>query len=887
MGQEWDASAPWTYFADHCDGALGRAVTEGRKAFLAQFPSFATPEAQRAIPDPCAEATFRACVLDHAEAAREPHAATWRLHRDLLHLRRDDAVLRAGRRETVDGAVLGEHALVLRWRDVAGDRLLLLNLGDCRPAGPVAEPVCAPPPGGAWRLVWSSEDPSYGGHGAVAPAPDASAALPGRSAWLFAGGGGLVTPWSAVLPWHGADDPTPLRTREWLVTNGLGGYASGTLLGVATRKHHGLFVPCLPAPRGRVVVVPRVDEELVCEGRVVPLGGAEHVDGLASAAHRHLVEYRHEWHTPAWVFAVAGRRLRKRIVMPWGENATWIEWTLLDGPPLEIRLRPFVSFRQLDAPPGGGEDWPYTVVASRGRCEIHPFEGCPPLRLALRPGGAMVLAPRDDTVCYAEDRDRGYPHVETLHSPGWVTGTLAADAPLALVLGTEPWEALELAPGTIVAAERQRHERLLAQAPPAARDGVPAQLVLAADQFIVFPGSRLEERTVARAAGEEVRTVIAGYHWFTDWGRDTMIALEGLTLCTGRHREARAILTTFARYVVDGLLPNLFPEGQRTARHDTVDATLWWFHAIDRYVTVTGDDGILAELLPVLEDVVAHHLRGTRHGIGVDPADGLLREGEEGLALTWMDARYQGWVVTPRRGKPVEIQALWHNALRCLAGWAAGAGRDGAPYAALADRVAAAFNARFWYVAGGHCFDVVDGPTGDDPSFRPNQIFACALRHPVLEASRRAPLLRAVRDRLLTPVGLRTLAPDELGYRLQYAGDLRTRDGAYHQGTVWPWLLGHFLDAWRAAHPGEADVWPLLRGLEQHLAEAGMGTVSEVFDAEPPHVPRACIAQAWSVAELLRSWLAATSVPERARPREPRTVPAPGAPEPLQAPGAR
>jgi predicted glycogen debranching enzyme len=382
--------------------------------------------------------------------------------------------------------------------------------------------------------------------------------------------------------------------------------------------------------------------------------------------------------------------------------------------------------------------------------------------------------------------------------------------------------------------------------------------VLAADQFVVTPIGRVEDAARARAAGDEVRSVVAGYHWFTDWGRDTMISLEGLTLTTGRHLEAGYILRTFVRYVRDGLIPNLFPEGDSEGLYHTADATLWFFHAVDRYVEQTGDRATLALLGPTLADIVERHLAGTRFGIGVDPKDGLLRQGAPGYQLTWMDAKVDDWVVTPRRGKAVEINALWYNALRLLEGWLAETG-DAAAAGVLrqhAELARASFNERFWYAEGGHLYDVIDGEGGDDPACRPNQVVAIALRHPVLDPGRWSAVLDTVRTRLLTPVGLRSLAPDHADYKRRYDGDLRARDAAYHQGTVWPWLIGPFVDAWLRVHPREVGAARrMLEGFAAHLAEAGIGSISEIFDAEEPFTPRGCVAQAWSVAEVLRAWV--------------------------------
>ena len=381
---------------------------------------------------------------------------------------------------------------------------------------------------------------------------------------------------------------------------------------------------------------------------------------------------------------------------------------------------------------------------------------------------------------------------------------------------------------------------------------------MAADQFLITPIGRSEDAARAKASGDELRSVIAGYHWFTDWGRDTMISLEGLALTTGRHAEAGFILRTFARYVRDGLIPNFFPDHQVDGVYHTADATLWFFHALDRYLAYTHETSTLTRLLPTLLDIIEHHVRGTHFGIGVDLRDGLLKQGQEGYQLTWMDAKVGDWVVTPRRGKAVEINALWYNALRLLEGWVREhrSAQEAAVLAQQADRARLSFNQRFWNANQGYLYDVVDGPSGDDSACRPNQLLAISLRHPVLDRTRWESILEIVKDRLLTPVGLRSLAPGHPDYKNRYFGDLRARDAAYHQGTVWAWCIGPFLDAWLKAYPHDrlgARRW--LEGFVPHLDEACVGSISEVFDAEAPFTPRGCIAQAWSVAEVLRSWI--------------------------------
>jgi predicted glycogen debranching enzyme len=668
-----------------------------------------------------------------------------------------------------------------------------------------------------------------------------------------------------TMPWAGepAADTEPLLTREWLVTNGLGGYASGTVAGVCTRRYHGLLTAALPAPFGRTVMLNHLLEQLrLPDYSTVEFGGAELAEGpLELHDTGHLTEFRLEAGLPVWRFRVHGLVLEKRLFLPHMQNTVHLNYRLVEGDArVRLKLRPSVHFRPHDAPVGAPLG-PYTLTATDGRYEVATPGPLPPLRMMVygRRAAFTVECCRLAEMLYRIEESRGYESRGALWSPGHFRVDLSPGDDVTLVASTEPWETIRaLRPEDGFRAEHERRRRRLTTPEPAARQGLGAELVLAADQFIITPAGRVEDAARARAAGDEVRTVIAGYHWFTDWGRDTMISLEGLTLTTGRPVEAGYILRTFGYYVRDGLIPNMFPEGEKEGLYHTADATLWYFHAIDRYVKATGDRETLQFLLPRFRDIVEHHLRGTRFGIGVDPRDGLLRQGQEGYQLTWMDAKVGDWVVTPRRGKAVEINALWYNALRLLEGWLREEdGEEAArPYAEHAERARRSFNERFWYREGGYLFDVVDGEHGDDPSCRPNQVFAISLDHPVLERSRWQPVLQVVHDRLLTPVGLRSLAPGHPDYKERYYGDLRSRDAAYHQGTVWAWLIGPFVDAWLRVHPHDrAGARRFLRGFEDHLGEACIGSVSEIFDAVPPYTPRGCIAQAWSVAEVLRSWV--------------------------------
>jgi predicted glycogen debranching enzyme len=667
------------------------------------------------------------------------------------------------------------------------------------------------------------------------------------------------------IPWPGASaDPESLVTREWLVANGLGGYASGTVSGVMTRRYHGLLVAALPAPHGRTVMLNHVAERLrLANGRRVELSAEERV-GAAPGLHglQYLREFRLEDGLPVWTFEIGDVAIEKRLVLPHRQNTVHLAYRLLHGDgPVRLDLSPSVHFRHHEAPVSSGLAAPYPLTVVGDRYEI-AGEGLPPLRLLIcgHGGTFTVQGQRTRQVLYRMEETRGYEASGDLWSPGYFRVWLSADAPSTLVASTEAWEAVRaLSPSDAIRAEHERRERLVLAAPGDLRAGAGAELVLAADQFIIAPTARLEDAARARAVGDDVRTVIAGYHWFTDWGRDTMISLEGLTLATGRHVEAGYILRTFADYVRDGLLPNMFPDGRNEGLYHTADATLWYFHAVDRYLRATGDRPTLVRLLPVFRDIVAHHLTGTRFGIHVDASDGLLAQGAEGYQLTWMDAKVDGWVVTPRRGKAVEINALWYNALCLLAGWLRqeGDAEAAAGIEAHAARSRASFNDRFWFDEGGYLYDVVDGEDGrSDAACRPNQVLAVSLTHPVLDPRRWAPVVEVVRDRLLTPVGLRSLAPGHPDYKPTYHGDLRTRDAAYHQGTVWAWLVGPMVDAWLRVWPGDrAGARHLVDGIVAHLDEACVGSVSEIFDAEPPFTPRGCVAQAWSVAEALRALL--------------------------------
>jgi predicted glycogen debranching enzyme len=661
-----------------------------------------------------------------------------------------------------------------------------------------------------------------------------------------------------IIPWNAGSDLTYLRDREWLITNGLGGYASGTLAGMPSRKYHGLFVPNLASPKGRHIMISRCDEFVIVGDKRVHLGGAEFVNDLVvGESHRHLTEFRLDHRTAIWRFEVGGSVIEKSILMPHNQNTVCVRYRLLRGEPVDLHVRPYTSFRRHDEQPEQDLTSLFTLTVQQSRHEVHLSDSPLVLRMAMQPGPAAFVTDERAELefFYRVEFDRGDPHLESAFSPGYFMARVTHEQPAVFVASTQSWASLQFNALAVFEAETRRCEMLLSLAPELRQDPFAEQLAMAADQFIVLPGSRFEETVIAQAEGNELRTVIAGYHWFGDWGRDTMISLEGLTLCTGRYREAGAILRTFAKYVRDGLLPNLFPEGERQALYHTVDATLWYFHAVSRYVEATGDRSIIEQLFPILHSIIEHYLQGTHYNIGVDPSDGLVAAGADGYQLTWMDAKVDDWVVTPRRGKPVEIQALWYNALNLMAAWAADLGKPNEFFQVAAANARETFNRRYWNEGRGCLFDVIDGPDGDDPALRPNQIFAISLSHPILEQRHWAAVVDTLLDRLVTPYGVRTLSSDHPEYKSHYRGNLRERDAAYHQGTVWPWLIGHLIDAYLKVRPDRTNARRLLQGFHEHLFDAGIGSISEIFDAEEPFRPGGCIAQAWSVAEVLRAWL--------------------------------
>jgi predicted glycogen debranching enzyme len=635
--------------------------------------------------------------------------------------------------------------------------------------------------------------------------------------------------------------------REWLVTNGIGGYASATLPGILTRSYHGLLVAALEPPVARTVLVAGSSDWVGYDGKRYPLSTHEFGAGsISSDGYRYLESFRLVGALPVWTFAVADALIERRVWMSYGANSTYVTYRILRGSkPVDIEITPLVTYHTFHAL-ASGHDWNIGVDASERSATIRAFDGAVPFhalsdRARFSPGGAWWWGFE-----HRAEASRGLGDHGDLYGIGTFQARLEPGDTVALLYTTEPNP--ELDPVASLASAQDRQRQLLARAGATGSDPIAQQLVLAADQFLVAR---------PQADNPSGRSAIAGYHWFNDWGRDTMISLPGLALATGRAAEAASILRTFAQYVSDGLLPNNFPDNAGIIPgYNTADATLWYVMAIRAYQDATGDLTLATDLLPGLVQIIDRHVAGTKFGIGVDSKDGLLRAGEPGVQLTWMDAKVGSWVVTPRIGKPVEINALWYNVLRVVAELVDQLGdRDTANrYSGLANRARESFEDRFWSADHAYLADVVDGPDGDDWSLRPSQILAISLPYPLLEGDEARSVLDAVGRSLLTSYGLRSLSPDDTSYHGDYGGDQLHRDGSYHQGPVWSWLLGPFSEATYRLTGDREAAFDVLQPIGDHLRDAGLGSVSEIFEGDAPHIPNGCIAQAWGVAEVLRVW---------------------------------
>lgn len=629
--------------------------------------------------------------------------------------------------------------------------------------------------------------------------------------------------------------------REWLLTNGLGGYASSTVLGTSTRRYHGLLVANLDEPSGRTLTLARLEEKVRVEGRDFALSTNEYHDGtIHPQGYHHLASFRLEEGLPEFSYELPGARLEKRIFMPQGENTTYILYRLSpDSQAMELELVPLCTYRSHHALTRGG-DWRLSITSVPEGARIEAGPGAQPYFLLA---GPATFAPGGDWYWrfhYREEAKRGLEHLEDLYAVGTFRATLPPGGVLTFAASLEADISLE--GERALGEEMARRQSLLRES---GGEGAPTwvkQLVLAADQFLV--------------SSNRGKAIIAGYPWFEEWGRDTSISLPGLALATRRYELAREILRTQASFLSAGQIPNICPVFGAKSTFNAADSSFWYIYAVERYFAATQDEGFIAELYPMLAEIISCHERGVCEGVWMEGADGLLRAELPGLQLTWMDARVGGRPVTPRAGKAVEVNALWFNALKVMEAFAERLGQKGeaASFRRLAGKARQSFNQKFWYAEGGYLYDVVDGPEGDDASLRPNQVIALSLPYSPLPVPRRRQVLAVVERELLTPYGLRTLTPRDPRYHGRYQGDWPSRDAAYHQGTAWPWLLGQFVTAHYRLYHRKREARAFLSAFEEHIREAGVGTVSEIFDGDPPHHPGGAIAQAWSVGEVLRAW---------------------------------
>ncbi|HYG20792.1 MAG TPA: amylo-alpha-1,6-glucosidase [Ohtaekwangia sp.] len=622
---------------------------------------------------------------------------------------------------------------------------------------------------------------------------------------------------------------------EWLETNGLGGYAAGTVAGVLTRKYHGLLIAATQPPVGRMVVLSKLDETIVCGEARFELGANQYPGAIHPRGYQYLVDFNRDLF-PVFVYQTPLVTLKKTIAMVYGENTTVIIYEVAEAPDsFTLELLPLYACRDHHHLSHGNDAIGLPYLFHQGVFQTLNYHGCPELFINVPRSEFVESKGWYYNVEYSVEQSRGLAFCADLYTHGKFLLPLKKGDRAGVIISTADPSGRD--PFILLENERRRRSEVVQKF--SMHDKLK-RLSLAADQFIVRRG--------------DLHTIIAGYPWFSDWGRDTMIALPGLCLVTGRWAEAGSILKAFAASMREGMLPNRFPDNGEAPEYNTIDATLWFFYAVYKYFTLTGDKALVGELLPALKESIAWHYKGTRHKIKVDPTDELLSGGEEGVQLTWMDAKVDGWVVTPRRGKAVEINALWYNALRImhvlLMEYEAGAAAD---YKAKADRVKKNFNKIFWNEAAQCLYDYIDGDV-KSADVRPNQLYAASLPFALLSRERAGKVLQKVEEQLATFRGLRSLSPLHPDYKPVYEGTLLQRDASYHQGTVWSYLLGPYVDA-LVKHGGKRGARKASEIVERfldHLDEACIGSVSEIFDGKEPHLPKGCFSQAWGVAEVLR-----------------------------------
>ncbi|MEI6085076.1 MAG: amylo-alpha-1,6-glucosidase, partial [Verrucomicrobiota bacterium] len=626
-------------------------------------------------------------------------------------------------------------------------------------------------------------------------------------------------------------------TKEWLETNGLGGFASSSIIGANVRRQSGWLVASLRPPVERFVLLSKMEDRVFVSGHDVQLSTNIYPGTVFPHGFNIQTEFRlRPW--PTFRYVSHDFAIERSVCLIHGENTVVISYTNTGSrAPLAVKARPLLAFRDYNALSKRNDTVNFTVDQAPGMVSVQPYPKLPRLYFAGSPFGVEVKPDWYKRVQYPVEQERGLEFEEDLFTPFELTFKLRPGETVHLIVSTEN----RTDAGKLLDAERKR--RQLYKKEP---DPIRQALLIAADSFIV-------------RRGKDATTVLAGYPWFTDWGRDTMIALPGLTLTSGKFAVAKKILLSFARYCDRGMIPNVFPDAGEAPEYNTVDASLWFVVAAWKYWQASGDDAGAKELLPALSEVVKFYRDGTRYDIYADK-DGLISAGTPGTQLTWMDVKVDGYVPTPRHGKPVEINALWLNALRMLAEMEEKLRND--IHAAvilrkLADEVAGSFVKTFWNAEAGYLYDVVQG-SFRDAAIRPNQIFAVSLPYSPLDKAQQKSVFDVVTKHLLTPYGLRSLARGHEKYCSKYTGSTFKRDCAYHQGTVWGWLIGPYCDAYAKVNgtgkSQKKELAGLLAGLIAHLEDAGLGSVAEIFEADAPHRPVGCFAQAWSVSELLRAY---------------------------------
>ena len=644
---------------------------------------------------------------------------------------------------------------------------------------------------------------------------------------------------SESFPWA----PSPSFTREWLVPNGIGGFASGTVAGAVSRRYHAFLCAATRAPQERRVLVSKIEEIVRVDEEEFELGANFWSGAIAPRGDLHLESFQID-PLPRWVYRLETARgvvrLQKEIWMPRESNTSVARYSLLEGPSLEIEVRPFVVSRDYHQNHRASADFNTEPELQNGQLTLQPYSQMPPVVFNFEGDwcgeGAWYFGFE-----WPIERERGLDFTEDAWCPGYACLTIDETRDALFVASTNAQNLSSIRETRVESIERAR-----SMGESSDWNAPENRLKRGADAFIV-----------QREDG--LKTVLAGYPWFTDWGRDTMIALPGLCLTTRRFEVAASILQAFASSMSQGMIPNRFPDAGETPDYNTVDATLWFFHALGEYARASGDYDLVRALYPKLVESVEWHLAGTRFGIGADDDDGMLRAGDANSQLTWMDAKIGDTAFTPRAGKPVEIQALWFNALCELAAFAKRFGDEATAGICTewSRKIAANFERLFWNESENCLFDFVD-ESHQDGAIRPNQIFAVSLPHRLLGSAQERLVVETVKRELLTPMGLRSLSPRDSRYRGIYIGDAWNRDSAYHQGTVWGWLMGPFCEAYlkteNRSDAAKAQVREWLAPLISHLDEAGLDSISEVFDGDAPHAPRGCFAQAWSVGEVLRVW---------------------------------